>query len=150
MYKCSKCNIEKDASDFHKKPGKGNRKVSFYCKVCQSEYIKQYRKANFEKVAKVKYLHTLRVKFEGIEAYGGKCVCCGESEQKFLTIDHINERDEGDVWTGKRLWAKLKSLGYPKDNYQLLCFNCNWAKYYYGVCPHQTKYKTDFGAESPA
>jgi hypothetical protein len=28
--------------------------------------------------------------------------------------------------------------GYPKDNFQLLCMNCNFAKGHRGECPHQT------------
>ena len=29
-----------------------------------------------------------RVRREAIEAYGARCVCCGETEREFLTIDH--------------------------------------------------------------
>ena len=29
-----------------------------------------------------------KVKKEAIIHYGGECVCCGEKEIKFLTIDH--------------------------------------------------------------
>jgi hypothetical protein len=25
-----------------------------------------------------------------LAAYGGKCVCCGEAEEAFLTLDHVN------------------------------------------------------------
>jgi hypothetical protein len=32
---------------------------------------------------------------------------------------------------------KVKAAGYPKDRYQLLCHNCNMAKGFYGLCPHQ-------------
>ena len=46
-------------------------------------------------------------------AYGGyKCTCCGETEPKFLSIDH----------TG----------------YQILCHNCNMALGSYGYCPHSS------------
>ena len=35
-----------------------------------------------------RYRHKLRA--DAIEAYGSKCSCCGESESRFLTFDHIN------------------------------------------------------------
>lgn len=72
------------------------------------------------------------LRLETIEAYGGRCVCCGEDWPMFLTIDHI----DGDGWLEKgkgwHLYKRLKSQGWPKDKYQLLCFNCNSAK---GQCP---------------
>jgi predicted HNH restriction endonuclease len=32
----------------------------------------------------------------------------------------------------------LKRQGFPKDEFQLLCSNCNQAKHRYGQCPHHT------------
>lgn len=67
------------------------------------------------------------------------CVCCGESEYKFLTIDHIN--NDG------RLHRKTTGKGHSyyswfiKNNFpsghQILCYNCNNAKQYHKICPHQ-------------
>jgi 5-methylcytosine-specific restriction endonuclease McrA len=81
--------------------------------------------------------HIAELKKKIIEAYGGKCACCGESTYEFLTIDHINGRDKGDKLMGAALYRALKNQGFPKDNYQLLCFNCNSAKGLYGQCPHK-------------
>ena len=39
----------------------------------------------------------------------------------------------------------LKAQGCPRDRYQILCHNCNLAKYYYGVCPHETEAKKLLG-----
>ena len=80
--------------------------------------------------------------------YGGKCACCGESESKFLSIDHVNNdgnirRKEmqygvGGNGGGIKLYATIISEGFP-DTYQILCMNCNWGKARNnGVCPHQT------------
>ena len=74
--------------------------------------------------------------------YGRKCVCCGESHE-FLTIDHINN-DGGEH--RKRLGTRNKTVyyrqiidaGFP-DDLQPLCWNCNYAKYLYGECPHKKK-----------
>jgi len=88
-----------------------------------------------------------RLKAEVFEAYGGKCVCCGESGLCFLTIDHIN----GDGAAHRRSLSKhrksrslcsqtiyvwLKHNGFPKD-FQILCYNCNCAKGTSEFCPHQ-------------
>lgn len=108
-----------------------------------NKYNREYRVENWEqlKVKKVEYLN--RIREEGIKEYGGKCVCCGEITTEFLTIDHINGRSEEEVKhggravKGKKLFLHLKSKGWPKDNYQLLCWNCNCAKGLYGKCPHE-------------
>ena len=73
-----------------------------------------------------------------IAYYGGKCVCCGESEYAFLSLDHVandgaeHRRRERCVDTA--IWA-LKN-GCP-DILQILCYNCNNAKSTHGICPHQ-------------
>jgi hypothetical protein len=76
-----------------------------------------------------------------IEAYGGKCSCCGESEPAFLTIDHIDgngaDKRRAGEGSGGALYSSLKRRGFPKEGYQLLCFNCNCAKGRNGVCPHE-------------
>ena len=87
----------------------------------------------------------LRVKAATMLVYGGKCVCCGETNLVFLTIDHIDEMGSAHRKTfrnsgaGSNLYSWLKKQGYPKDNYQILCFNCNFAKHVLGTCPHQNK-----------
>jgi len=73
------------------------------------------------------------------------CACCGEDIMSILTIDHIDnngaehrrelEKQGIDIYK----WLKLNN--YPKDNYQVLCYNCNIGKYRNdGVCPHTQKY----------
>lgn len=74
-----------------------------------------------------------------IRAYGGKCECCGETEPKFLCIDHPNgngkqDRDAG--FGGVFLYRRLMREGYPRDGYRLLCHNCNEAFRLIGYCPH--------------
>lgn len=76
-----------------------------------------------------------------IEAYGGKCTCCAESEPVFLTIDHIagngkQDRDAGK--SGVSLYKALVKMGFPKENYRLMCFNCNLGRARNGgICPHE-------------
>lgn len=104
----------------------------------QKQYQKKYRQENKEELRLKKREYERRVREEGILEYGGKCSCCGESEAKFLTLEHLNGRSSEDRATGYKAWARLKRLGWPKG-YTVLCWNCNCAKGIYGVCPHQTK-----------
>ena len=83
-------------------------------------------------------------KQDAIEHYGGICACCGESNQAFLTIDHINgggtqhrKKNKNGSIVGNSVYRWLRKQGYP-DGHQVLCFNCNCAKGLYGQCPHQT------------
>jgi len=72
-----------------------------------------------------------RLKMEVINAYGGKCCLCGENHWEFLTIDHINgggNKHRKQVGSGAVFYTLLKQLGWPKDEYRLLCANCNCSK----------------------
>lgn len=77
-----------------------------------------------------------------LEHYGAFCACCGEEENRFLTIDHIN--DDGAVQRrehkiGKSIYKWIVDNNYP-DDLRILCFNCNCGRQLNnGVCPHQEK-----------
>jgi len=75
-----------------------------------------------------------------LDAYGNKCICCGETEIKFLSIDHIDGRKKLNPiekkLKGANLYRWLIAHKFPKG-FQILCYNCNCAKGFYGVCPHQ-------------
>jgi hypothetical protein len=82
--------------------------------------------------------HRERVRAEVIAVYGGQCACCAEATSRFLTIDHKNgdgAEHRRSLPKGRKTdmyrWAKAN--GYP-DDLQLLCFNCNYARSYYGRC----------------
>jgi hypothetical protein len=58
-------------------------------------------------------------------------------------MDHVNgggtaaRKTDG---SGAKFYAKLKKLGFPKDNFRLLCWNCNCSRGILGYCPHQLAY----------
>lgn len=86
----------------------------------------------------------LKKRLEALEAYGNKCVCCGEMEIHFLTFDHINNDGYIDRKTDKRVAGHFTSdllnkikLGQKRKDIQILCYNCNCAKGFYGFCPHK-------------
>ena len=88
------------------------------------------------------YAYRDRLRKEVFDAYGGKCVCCGESNYRFLTIDHPNNdgakhRRETGCGTGIKFYLWLRKHGYPKE-FDPLCWNCNCGKSdNLGVCPHK-------------
>lgn len=97
----------------------------------------------------LEYWHNLRR--EVFSAYGGmKCNCCGETEETFLTLDHVNNdgaahRRELTGRTGKVSGAPsstyrwLKKNNYP-SGFQVLCMNCNFSKARNGgVCAHKAQ-----------
>jgi hypothetical protein len=93
-------------------------------RIDKHEYLKHWR-------------HDLREQV--IASYGGKCICCGCDRNEFLVIDHING---GGVQHrlhigGGAFYSLLRRHGFPQDEYQLLCHNCNWAKFAHKTCPHQ-------------
>jgi len=81
---------------------------------------------------RAKYLRQFKRKhkLEYIDEYGGKCIICGEDRWEFLTVDHVNgngsrHRKLLGNRSGTVFYAWLKQQGWPKDDYRLLCFNCN-------------------------
>ena len=112
------------------------------CQAC-SEALKVYHKEYWDKYNKTVKARYQDTKKETFEAYGGAyCNCCGETNLKFLTLDHINN----DGATHRKImkciggisvyrWAKRNN--YP-DVFQVLCMNCNFGKSINkGICPHK-------------
>jgi len=77
-----------------------------------------------------------------------KCACCGVKGLEFLTLDHIISRKamESDLQLmsmgysaklhGKDLYYWLEKNNFP-SGFQILCWNCNFAKGSLGKCPHK-------------
>jgi len=74
-----------------------------------------------------------------IEFYGGKCNCCGEAQYKFLGLDHLlgGGGKERRIRSTEQTSRMILDGRLPKDQYQLLCHNCNLANGFYGLCPHK-------------
>lgn len=77
-------------------------------------------------------------RLELIEAYGGACECCGESEEAFLAIDHVNGNGrEHRLIVGSHVYRDLQRRGWPREGFSLVCHNCHAARHLRGVCPHK-------------
>jgi predicted restriction endonuclease len=82
------------------------------------------------------------IRKEVIAAYGSKCSCpgCDVNYEEFMTIDHINGRSNvahRKNLAGDKLYWWLKKNGFPKEDFRLMCFNCNACRGFHGYCPHE-------------
>ena len=165
MKYCSSCKQEKPDELFRKR--KERKSSDSVCKDCVSKYSKEYYNKNYEKkiaynreyskknpsvskrykaknkenLSKKRKINEQQKRLEVVNHYGGKCACCGESRIEFLALDHIN--NDGNVMrktvhppSGYGLYIWIIKNNYP-DFFQVLCHNCNIAKFHYGKCPHE-------------
>lgn len=154
--KCSKCGEIKPLKEFNKK-GNGHQPN---CKECRSKFPSNnpVRKALMTKLWRERNIEHVRIHSkecyikerdcimnEWYEAYGGRCACCGETNIKFLTVEHKNgdgQKHRKEVGTGIAMLKDLKKNNWPKDTIEMLCYNCNCGKSRNkGVCPHKEQKK---------
>ena len=141
-----------------------------YCRRCSNARHKEWYAANREharSLNRVKSTTWVGVTFEKpitrttaanrmlreevITVYGAKCACCGETTREFLTIDHI-EGGGGKhrkSLQGTYFYRWLKNAGFPKDKFQLLCYNCNCSMAHRGYCPHKSGSRPPVVGEVP-
>lgn len=134
---CTTCNKDVEVGAFFK-PGRprhdGERPLYEICKVCRVAAAPHLPNIQ-TRSAQVRAMYRESV----LEQFGKVCVCCGETEYDFLTLDHIHGGGEAErrKYNGWVFWCMVLKKGCPKDIYQVLCMNCNWAKGTSGECPHK-------------
>ena len=128
-------------------------------KVARRAYQHRYYLENREaKLArnKIDWLRYARqARLDALDHYGGRlCVCCGETNPLFLTLDHKNNdggewrkqmaKADGQNQQGKRylqgtnFYIWLRKNNYPELGLQVACYNCNLGRARNrGVCPHK-------------
>ena len=127
---CANCEEEKPITSFKRNLDGSIRRHS--CNVCMGK-----RERN-------------KLKIEFLEAFNWQCSCCGESDPRFLTLDHIENdgNEHRQNYNEQQIMYQAKKAGWPKDRYQCLCFNCNCGKSVNrGVCPHKCQTKEDYMKE---
>lgn len=122
------------------------------CKECHDRRL-EWMDTDIAKAYQISYKpRNLKLRIQrkrnAINQYGGKCFCCGESDIRFLTIDHIKENGaehrreiapdfSGKVPGGEHFYRWLAKNDWP-SGLQTACYNCNIAKHWNnGICPHK-------------
>lgn len=148
---CRRCQVEKPLTlKYFRKSSSGGFLST--CRKCYTNMSMAWTTKKGKKAMRVrqnKWAH--RLKEKALNAYGGKCVCCGETEHEFLTLDHKNgggskhrskilgDKTRRGNSTRYLLW--LKRHKWPKY-IQVLCWNCNCGREINGgICPHKEKEK---------
>jgi hypothetical protein len=111
-------------------------------KQITKEQFKVWRSNNLERAKQItgeaKKKYEKRCKDLVFEYYGKICSCCGESNSKFLTIDHVNgggRKHRSEIKSKIQIW--LVKNNFP-DGFETLCYNCNCGKNInHGICPHK-------------
>lgn len=116
---CSRCTTVYPREHYYTN-GKG--RIIRTCRPCRNAVTKAGKRATRDEV---------------LAHYGGKCVCCGETQRVFLTLDHVDGNGNADRRTRNNpdLAWWLKKQGFP-PGFQVMCWNCNAAKHILGACPH--------------
>jgi hypothetical protein len=109
---------------------KYDKDVSHYiCSLCRKEQDKTRYTSNSEYNKKqISRYH--RKRSAVIHAYGDSCVICGSDDYEKLMIENINNKKV------KSLYEYLYNQPPLKNEYQVLCYNCNANK--------NTKYKDKY------
>jgi hypothetical protein len=124
------------------------RRKAGLCYFCDSKAIEGttrcegHRKIALRRQPEYYQARYRRMKAAALQAYGNVCQCCGESNWKFLTIDHIDENggEHRRSIFGKNAGNMLEWFhrnNFP-PGYRTLCYNCNCARSRNGgICPHK-------------
>jgi radical SAM protein with 4Fe4S-binding SPASM domain len=118
-------------SSCHVRPAEPGRR----CDPCR-EYTRRWTADNRERVHAFGKITRDRRRQAVLAAYGGVCACCREHRPEFLAVDHVNGDGAAHKRTVRNLYSWLKKNNFPQEGFQLLCHNCNFAKYAHGACPH--------------
>lgn len=101
---------------------------------------KYYRRHRTEFNRKVRE-RQIALRLETIRRLGGRCACCGETETRFLCIDHVKgggRREYRRLGGSVPILRAVRREGYPKNKYRILCWNCNAVLGLWGTCPHSS------------
>jgi hypothetical protein len=116
-----------------------------FCKIKQRPYSRKQSRGG--KARQWQRAYAVRVKKTVFDHYGNRCVCCGQDQERFLTIGHKNNDGHSDLrcrirkrskhhgrrFSGSCWHARIIKLGFP-DDLELQCWNCNMARTHFGFC----------------
>lgn len=146
------------------------------CKAqCNLEWRKRHHEENLERKRAYYYEHRERIlkrrahnlshtkrlavlRQEVFNHYGNKCYCCGLSDPRFLTIEHLSndgsalryKNGSGSRTAGTTMYRQIIDAGFPAD-IALACYNCNCARSFHSKgqqCPHTMALPDGFNVET--
>ena len=152
--RCTRCGESKPLSEFwvERRRSDGRKGICAACSIIASRVqyrknpqarvrdSKEWRKRNLERANATQSARITRRRLAVIAGYGGKCICCGESDEVFLTVEHVNGggRQHRKGRCSDWLYKLILDGNFPPE-YTILCMNCNWATRKGKPCPHKTR-----------
>ena len=135
-HECKACNAVRLAEHHHRTKDRRLQQAKARYHANPSAVWTPERRARANELA----IQRNQILRDGIyKRYGSMCQCCGETETKFLTVDHVE--NNGSTMrkvhgTGASFYRWLEKHK-PESGFQLLCMNCNFGKARNGgICPH--------------
>lgn len=143
MKTCSKCNVEKDFSDFRTNKTKKDG-FQHYCKVCDKEAQRNWYQKNKQRlIAKAKIKN---ISFrENIQKYlleilnKSSCIKCGETDILVLEFDHLHSK-EFDISQSANKYKSFSEIEQEIKKCQILCANCHRKKTHEQFDTYKWKY----------
>lgn len=110
-----------------------------YCRPCLNKREQGRKESHPGEHREASKRNRDRLKAVVLNAYGGRCECCGETTPEFLALDHRNgggSKHRQMLRSPTELRRLVIKQGFPME-YRLLCHNCNGAIAWFGRCSHQ-------------
>ena len=114
--KCTKCNIDKSSTEFHKSKSKDGLKS--LCKECSNKDRLKYPGSWYDSKVKSR-------KFIWEYKKSHPCIKCGEKDPIVLIFDHIDRTTKTSNIADMQLNHKEELLKTEIDKCRILCSNCH-------------------------
>jgi hypothetical protein len=130
---CTKCNQEKDISEFSWSI-RGVKRHS-RCKPCHSKEHSEYYERNKEKLLEYKWDRQVRKRNEAkeyVESYKTThpCVDCGKTDTRFLTFDHVRGVKKMNVSQMVNQGYSIEALQIEIDKCEVRCLECHHLRHH--------------------
>ncbi len=89
--------------------------------------MKGYREENRTKIAERSKERRQHWRKAAIDYLGGKCVDCGNKDQRVLEFDHLRDKTRNVSWFMDRNWELLFE---ELEKCELVCANCHVVRTY--------------------